>query len=317
MGGKNDTASIQGDQMRILHVGDTAGVPTALRDIDRKRGFKSDVIRTMPHPFNYNTDFYLQIDGKNIHSITNVIKLFSRCLKYDRIHSHKRPVQCGLDLLVLKYLFNKQIYIHYHGSEIRYKKQPKIHKLVADKTYVSTPDLLRYVPSAEWLPNPVLLDEIPFEIREKYLKNRDKNTFTILHTPTNELLKGTKYVNETIEKLQQDGYNINYELVTGATHAEALKAMAQCDVYIDQLLTGYHGVSSLECACMGVPAICYIDEKLYSEYRPPFIWAEPSSLYETILYLYNLDYQKLLEIGTKEKIYYFEKHKAIINKIYR
>lgn len=316
MGGKNDTASIQGDQMRILHVGDTAGVPTALRDIDRKRGFKSDVIRTMPHPFNYNTDFYLQIDGKNIHSITNVIKLFSRCLKYDRIHSHKRPVQCGLDLLVLKYLFNKQIYIHYHGSEIRYKKQPKIHKLVADKTFVSTPDLLKYVPSATWLPNPVLLNSIPFDIREGYLKTR-KKTLTILHTPTNPELKGTKHVNETIKKLEEDGFNIDYRQVTGVNHVEALKEMAQCDIYIDQLLTGYHGVSSLECACMGVPAICYIDETLYRKYSHPFIWSDPSTLYQTLKTIYNKDYSELLKIGEEEKRYYFEKHEKIIDKLYR
>jgi len=132
--------------MKILHIGDTAGVPVALRGIDRKRGNKSDVIRTTPHPFNYKTDFYLQIDGKNAHSIKNVAKLFLKCLKYDRIHSHKRPIQCGLDLLILKYVFKKQIYIHYHGSEIRFKSQPKIHKMVADKTFASTPDLLEYVP---------------------------------------------------------------------------------------------------------------------------------------------------------------------------
>lgn len=302
--------------MKILHIGDTAGVPTALRDIDRVRGNKSDVIRTMPHPFNYNTDFYLQIDGKNTHSIKNVIKLFFKCLRYDRIHSHKRPVQCGLDLFILKCVFRKQIYIHYHGSDIRFKEQPKIHKMVADKTFVSTPDLLKYVPSATWLPNPVLLNSIPFDTREEYLKTRE-NTLTILHTPTNQELKGTKYVNETIKKLKEHGFNIDYRQVTGVNHAEALKEMAQCDIYIDQLLTGYHGVSSLECACMGVPAICYIDETLYRKYSPPFIWADPSTLYQTIKTLYNKEYPELLKIGEAEKRYYFKKHEKIINEIYR
>lgn len=301
--------------MKILHIGDTAGVPVALRDIDRKRGDQSDVIRTVPHPFNYKTDFYLRIDGKNTHSIKNVAKLFFKCLKYDRIHSHKRPIQCGLDLLILRYVFKKQIYVHYHGSEIRYKSQPKIHKIVADKTFVSTPDLLEFVPGAEWLPNPVLLNSIPFEARADYLKNRGE--FTILHTPTNQLLKGTKYVNGTIEKLKGDGFKINYLLIKGVSHTEALKYMAQCDIYIDQLLTGYHGVSSLECACVGVPAICYIDEKLYEKYNPPFIWSDPSTLYQTIKTLYEMDYSELLEIGERERIYYFEKHKKTIDKIYR
>lgn len=78
-----------------------------------------------------------------------------------------------------------------------------------------------------------------------------------------------------------------------------------------------YGVSSLECACMGVPAICYIDEKLYEKYSPPFIWSDPSTLYQTIKTLYELDYSELLEIGGLERIYYFEKHKKIIDEIYR
>jgi len=167
----------------------------------------------------------------------------------------------------------------------------------------------------EWLPNPVLLNSIPFKARVDYLKNRGE--FTILHTPTNQLLKGTEYVNRTIEKLKDDGFKINYRLIKGVSHAEALEYMAQCDIYIDQLLTGYHGVSSLECACMGVPAICYIDEKLYEKYLPPFIWSDPSTLYQTIKTLYEMDYTELLEIGERERIYYFEKHEKIIDEIYR
>ena len=49
--------------MKILHVGDTAGVPVVLREIDRKNGDVSDIVVTYGNKLNYPVDFKFLLQG--------------------------------------------------------------------------------------------------------------------------------------------------------------------------------------------------------------------------------------------------------------
>jgi len=303
--------------MKILHIGNTGGVSTTLRNRDRSRGDASMVIITYKHPFKYDIDEFISITGKNLSSLLNCVKLYSKAIYYDRIHYHTTPVVSGLDMLVLKYLLRKKIYIHYHGTEIRGKKQPFIHKLIADRTFVSTPDLLKDVPDAEWLPNLVIEEEIPFEIRKQYLRSKQvTGPIVILHTPTDRELKGTIYVEEAINKLKQNGYNIDYREISGKSHSEILKEMAKCDVYVDQLILGWYGVSSIECALMEIPSICFIEEELEKRYHPPFIQSPKDQIYDVLKSVCDSPLETLRIIGQNEKQYYLKIHKSMVETLY-
>jgi hypothetical protein len=303
--------------MKILHIGNTGGVSTTLRNIDRARGNKSTVINTYQHPFKYDIDDFISITGKNIPSVLNCIKLYTKTLFYDRIHYHTTPIVCGLDMLILKYLFRKEIYIHYHGTEIRDKKQPFVHKLVADRTFVATPDLLKDVPHAEWLPNLVIDEDFDFGIREQYLKSRKPtDPFVILHTPTDRFQKGTDYIEDAINRMKEDCYNIEFRLINGKSHKEILKEMAICDLYIDQVTIGWYGVSSLECIRMGVPSVCYIDEELQNKYNTPFIRASKDNIYEVLKSVYEGGLDALQAVRESELDYYLWNHLLAADELY-
>lgn len=80
-----------------------------------------------------------------------ILRSFYHARRYDLIHIH------SLDTLVwLLKRWRKPIVLEYHGSEIRGNGDE--HRRwydQADRVLVSTPDLLKDLPKAQWLPNPV------------------------------------------------------------------------------------------------------------------------------------------------------------------
>ena len=75
---------------------------------------------------------------------------------YDVIHIHSRV---RLSKLMRDKYPNKKIIHHYHGSEARGGGgNVEENERMCDHLFVSTKDLLQYVPSAEWLPNIVDID---------------------------------------------------------------------------------------------------------------------------------------------------------------
>jgi disulfide oxidoreductase YuzD len=286
--------------MKILHVGDTAGMPVVLRGIDRKNGDESAIVVTCGNKLNYQVDFKFLLQGKNTGSIKNMLKYLCLGLKYNRVHFHKKTIFNGLDLLLYK-LLGKEIVIHYHGSDIRNKQLPWYNNF-ADIIYVSTPDLLEFVPGAKWLPNVAIDYELPFEERKMYVESEHK--FRILHCPTNPEIKGTKYIEAAIKYLEPL-YDFEYVTITGQPHEHILQAMAKCDLYIDQVLIGFYGVSAMECAAMGVPVMCYV----MPLYKHPFInvhlQMNDYDIYDMLEFILANEYA-LPMVSEREKKYYQE-----------
>jgi hypothetical protein len=287
--------------MKILHVGDTAGVPVVLRDIDRKNGDVSDIVMTYQNKLNYPVDFKFLLQGKNIGSVKNMLNYLWLGMKYDRIHFHKKTIFNGLDMLLFK-LLGKEIVIHYHGSDIREKQLPWYNNS-ADIIYVSTPDLLKYVPDAKWLPNIAIDSELPHDVRKKYIESEHK--FRILHCPTNPSIKGTKYIEEAITDLTAL-HDFEYVTITGRSHEEVLQEMAKCDLYIDQLIIGYYGVSAMECAAIGVPVVCYVNPR----YKHPFINATSDSIYDVLEFIIDNRWA-LPMVSERGKKYYIERKREL------
>lgn len=206
-------------------------------------------------------------------------------------------------------LLGKQIVIHYHGTDIRGKKQPLIHKLVASETYVSTQDLMQWVPGAEWLPTMVIENDLPLADREEYLKSEHK--FRILHTPTNPKIKGTEYIQNAVNELKQEGYGFEFSLISGRSHKEILHEMATCDLYIDQLILGFYGTSALECAAMGVPVAVYVKP----EFESPFVSASKNNIKERIRNI--LEGKIDLRQYAEKELLFYSKRRSYIDDFYQ
>lgn len=156
------------------------------------------------------------------------------------------------------------------------KKLIKDSEKYADAILVSTPDLLEIIPEATYLP--VLLDAEKFsnELNEAAVVKKSKDEIVILHSPSNikhTQTKGTDYIIDALNKIVAKGnYNIRLILPSetnkqrntfySSSRYEMFRHYNEADIIIDQLITGWYGLLSLEALAAGKQAICYVDEHL-------------------------------------------------------
>jgi glycosyltransferase involved in cell wall biosynthesis len=163
------------------------------------------------------------------------------------------------------------IAIHYHGTELRMAVGHNYQELAKAK-FVSTPDQLRWVPDAIWLPQPI---ELPATVT--YRTNNEKPVFSHFYIRDN-----TKRTHKIIEMFGKafgplqhlpwpnaDNYVAkDAELWTyhGVPPEQVLSVMHNSDVIFDQM-TFYkvYGAVSAEAMAYGKPTLVPIDRSLYPE----------------------------------------------------
>ena len=80
----------------------------------------------------------------------------------------------------------------------------------------------------------------------------------IAHAPTHFGAKGTSFVLAAIAELRAAGVAFEFDLIQGVSHEEAITRIAQCDLFIDQLLAGWYGGAAVEAMMLGKAVIAYI-----------------------------------------------------------
>ena len=140
--------------MKILHIGNVAGVAQTLAKYQRKLGHKVDVIIRDGFSFKaHEIADNIVIKGR---ARRFTLAVLARAWKYDLIHGHMFPFTSKWIHPLYKW---KPFVYHLHGTWIRGKWHlPEKQKYMerADKLLVSTPELLDGAPNgADWLPNPV------------------------------------------------------------------------------------------------------------------------------------------------------------------
>jgi glycosyltransferase involved in cell wall biosynthesis len=126
---------------------------------------------------------------------------------------------------------------------------------------------------------------------DKYKPNYDVNSrIKILHAPSDDGIKGTKYIINSIEILtkfvKNAGLQFDFELIRNKSHNETIEMIKSCDILIDQMTAGWYGLISIEAMALGKTTVCYIDNKLY-DYLPdlPIINLNPDNLSDGLLKL--------------------------------
>jgi glycosyltransferase involved in cell wall biosynthesis len=139
--------------------------------------------------------------------------------------------------------------------------------------FVSTPDLLAYVPGATWLP---LVVDVPGERTEPALTAERP---LVVHAPSRPELKGTEWVEKAVRPLVERGL-VDYRLVTGLPPAEAKALVARADVVVDQLLLGGYGVVACEGMAAGAVVLGYLGEQVRARVDEdvPVLEATPETL---------------------------------------
>ncbi|MFN8455565.1 MAG: glycosyltransferase [Anaerolineae bacterium] len=154
----------------------------------------------------------------------------------------------------------------------------------ADGVFVSTPDLLEFVPGSTLIPQPLDLEQFTPLRDQAWATARSRSDasdkFVIAHAPSNPMIKGTIYLERAVQELQASGYSIELLLIQNTPYQETLRLAAQADVIVDQLLVGAYGTFAVEMMALGKPVICYIRDDLRRHYPAnlPIISASPKTI---------------------------------------
>lgn len=118
--------------------------------------------------------------------------------------------------------------------------------------FVSTPDLLDFVPDAVWMPVVVGVDEFA---TDRPVLERPKPV--VLHAPSNSALKGSSFIDPALQSLHDDGL-IEYRRVSGLAHAELVELVKDCDIVVDQAVLGLYGVFAAESMAAGRVTLAHV-----------------------------------------------------------
>lgn len=271
--------------MKFLLIGNICGIPNSIRDAQIRLGYVSKTISFDPDPYHIS-DFDYDIPyslGRTKSALLRIWTLFKIGWKYDVFHFAGNSLANGMDIPFWK-LLGKKIIIHYHGSEIRDKKQPYFHRF-ADATFTSTPDLIKFAPESIWLPNPISIGN--------YMEATPIPNL-ITHAPSNPLLKGTSDIIKILNNIS----DIKFNIISGVPYEEALEHYRKSTIVIDQIKIGWYGMVSLECMAIGTPVMCYISEDLkqYIQKPYPLFMTSKETLESDILFLLNNEEYKIEQI---------------------
>lgn len=200
-----------------------------------------------------------------------------------------------------------EVGLDYYSPDLDHRKRCRIRwfEEYADLIYALNPDLLWVLPRrAIFMPyaNVNILDWTPV-IRGPSMRP------LVLHAPSHRNAKGTAYIVDAVNKLQQEGILFDFILVEGKSNADARSLYERADLVIDQLLAGWYGGLAVEAMALGKPVISYlrrsdlvfIPPKMLEEL--PIIEANPSSIYSVLREWLTVRVDDLMERGAMSRKY--------------
>lgn len=121
--------------------------------------------------------------------------------------------------------------------------------------FVSTPDLLRWIPEATWCP--VVVDSALW--RSASARIRSIGPPVVAHAPTQKWMKGTDRIEPMLRRLSEEGV-IQYRQIVGVPHASMPAFYADADIVLDQFLLGSYGVAACEALASGRVVMGHVDD---------------------------------------------------------
>jgi len=270
--------------LKILHVGNTAGVASTLVKYQRRLGHVSSLIVRTKHPFGYD----YEVSCSNLSAMMRLV--FA-----DAIHYHSAPwIYRALggrirfpDYAVAKTL-GKRIVWHFHGHEVR---QPEVRHQRFPRLdcpmIVSTPDLLRYLPEAIWIPNPV--------DTELFSPKRIPHSKIVVgcYDSPNPYVRSFSPITETlaaVKQLERNGVGIKVRLLSGYKHHNVPRYFQQIDIWIDKFGMNFYGLCALEASLCEVPVVAQMGEfERHLVPMCPFILTERQKIKKSIECLLDED----------------------------
>lgn len=241
--------------MKILNLsfGDAAGSGYTLSHaLNKVPGIQSVNLRSSNNYIDYPTiaemRYYRETECRKMVEAADVIVF----------HTAVFPFLTGLKLEKDRLSKQKKL-LYFHGSDARnYGNQiiAQANELFGSEGYkilVSTPDLLKLVPQATWMP----VARGFKEIHSKYgLNNQDtralrafggaQQKLVFAHAPTSQERKGSELFFRIITELIQHYKSAEFLPIQNMTWDAAMRAIARADIFYDQHILGAYGLAAVE-----------------------------------------------------------------------
>jgi len=96
--------------------------------------------------------------------------------------------------------------------------------------------------------------------------SKERSVFRILHAPNHKNIKGTFALQKAVNKLINDGFNIELVILQGVPNNKIREEMDNVDLVADQFVIGWYAMFAIEAMSMKKPVLCYIREDLLELY---------------------------------------------------
>jgi glycosyltransferase involved in cell wall biosynthesis len=145
----------------------------------------------------------------------------------------------------------KRSIFHFVGSDIRGKSRDELaYGRLADAQIVGSYDAARWVPEAEVVPPGIDLRRI------RPAPPRDEAPLRVAHAALSRRRKGTDVIVAACREL-----GLELDVIENVRHDEVGPRVAQADVVVDQLNSGWYGLFAIEAMAYGKPVVGFIHEE--------------------------------------------------------
>ncbi len=259
--------------MKILHVNNVANIAWYLAQGQRSLGHQATVVIREDTTM-WPGDVVLRTRGEPLSWNAAILRHWRLFRDADVIHIHGGIWRSQLAYGLFRRLFPRKAFvIHLHGSETR--SGLGLHHLEwGDAIVCSTPDLVRFVPTAQWVPN-------PHSVPDSAVPPSRRGRVVIGHFPSRRSMKGTAAVLEGFDEfvkgeeprtVREEGVTRHVAsraelwVVEGVPHARAMELMRHCDIVIDQIMPyGIYSLVSVEGMALGKVVISSYNPDYYGE----------------------------------------------------
>jgi len=121
--------------------------------------------------------------------------------------------------------------------------------------FVSTPDLLRDVPYATWLP--VVIEPSAWASETVPL---ERGRPIVAHAPSRAAMKGSELVDPVLAALDAEGL-IEYRRIVKVPYGEMADIYRTSDIVLDQFRLGDYGVAACEAMAAGRVVVAHVNER--------------------------------------------------------
>ncbi len=176
-------------------------------------------------------------------------------------------------------------------------------ELMGGPVFVSTPDLLRHLPGAIWLP--VAIDTGVWACDAPLL---EREVPVVLHAPSRSSLKGSSYVEAAMAPLAAEGL-VEYRRAEGIAPGQMPELVKDADIVLDQFALGLYGVAACEAMMAGRLVVSHVTDEVRQlcPSDPPILEAPPDQL-EAVLRQVLADRDRYRQFASAGPAYVRELH---------